>query len=64
VLPTPPDGGRDGKAATALTVGAASGASALGYAPQEGSLGAPGVREEVHEGDDREDYDRNDGQEP
>jgi hypothetical protein len=37
VLPTPPDGGRDGKAATALTVGAASGASALGYAPQLGA---------------------------
>src|SRR5580765_6875105 len=30
--PTPPDGGRAGEAATALTVGAASGASALGHA--------------------------------
>src|SRR5207244_4291861 len=32
-VPTLPDGGRAGKADTALTVGAASGASALGYAP-------------------------------
>src|SRR5439155_21447837 len=37
-MPTLPDGGRAGKADTALTVGAASGASALGYAPSNRSL--------------------------
>src|SRR2546425_137033 len=37
-VPTLPDGGRAGKADTALTVGAASGASALGYAPSNRCL--------------------------
>src|SRR6266566_5043201 len=59
-MPTLPDGGRAGKADTALTVGAASGASALGYAPQGESLSAPGIREEIRKGDQREDYDRDD----
>jgi len=36
-------------------------AAALGYAPRLlGSLSTPVIREEIHEGDDREDYDRDD----
>ena len=55
-----PLGTGDSLRAARETVGAASGASALGYAPQVGSLSAPGVREEIRKSEERKEDDRDD----
>jgi len=54
VIQPPADGGRGRKAATASMVGTASGALALGYAPE---LSTAEVREKVNESNDCESRD-------